>query len=208
MRNIDGVIVTVPHKLAYTALCDSVSSEAAFLGAVNTVRKTATGWHGDMFDGQGFVAALLKQGGVLQGKKALLAGAGGAGSAIAYSLLQAGVAELAILERDALRRDDLIRRLQGLGLAVVGVGSDDPTGFDVVINATPTGMQASDGLPFQVGKLTAQMFAGDVITAPEITPFISAARAVGCNTLLGADMFAEVRDLMVAFLLNKAEVAA
>ncbi|UOO87900.1 shikimate dehydrogenase [Vitreoscilla massiliensis] len=208
VQNIDGVIVTVPHKIAYKDLCDSVSPEAAFLGSVNTVRKTANGWHGDMFDGQGFVAALLKQGGVLQGKKVLLAGAGGAGGAIAYSLVQAGVAELAISERDAQRRDDLIVRLQGLGLASISIGSDDPTGFDVVLNATPSGMQAGDALPFQTDKLQAAMFVGDVITAPEVTPFITAGRALGCKSMIGLDMFAEVRDLMVQFLLQTEEARA
>ena len=208
IQNIDGVIVTVPHKMAYKNLCDSVSPEAAFLGSVNTVRKTATGWHGDMFDGQGFVAALLKKGGVLQGKKVLLAGAGGAGGAIAYSLVQAGVAELAIAERDAARRDDLIVRLQGLGLGKISVGSDDPSGFDVVLNATPCGMKADDPLPFQIDKLKAAVFVGDVITAPEVTPFIAAGRALGCPSMLGVDMFAEVRDLMVQFLLQGEEVQA
>ncbi|AUZ05078.2 MULTISPECIES: shikimate dehydrogenase family protein [Vitreoscilla] len=205
VQNIDGVIVTVPHKIAYKNWCDTVSEEAAFLGAVNTIRKTENGWHGDMFDGQGYVTAILKKGGELQDKNVLLAGAGGAGSAIAYSLLKAGVTKLAIHEQDVHRRDDLILRLQSLNLAEVVVGSEDPSGFDVVINATPTGIKAGDALPFQVDKLQSGMFAGDVITQPEVSPFIEAARAIGCNNMIGLDMFAEVRDLMVQFLLQQEE---
>ncbi|MDR8988230.1 Shikimate dehydrogenase (NADP(+)) [Burkholderia multivorans] len=77
MRNVDGVIVTVPHKFSAAAFCTSLSDEAAFLGAVNTLRRTADGgWHGGMFDGIGFVAALADAGCDLRGKRALLVGAG------------------------------------------------------------------------------------------------------------------------------------
>ena len=80
--NVDGIIVTVPHKFAYQALCDTSSERAAFLGAVNTLRRNADGsWHGDMFDGVGYVEAMRSKGVVLEGKRALLVGAGGAGSA-------------------------------------------------------------------------------------------------------------------------------
>ena len=90
----------------------------------------------------------------------------------------------------------------------ISIGSDDPSGFDVVLNATPCGMKADDPLPFQIDKLKAAVFVGDVITAPEVTPFIAAGRALGCPSMLGVDMFAEVRDLMVQFLLQGEEVQA
>jgi shikimate dehydrogenase len=47
------------------------------------------------------------------------------------------------------------------------------------------------------------MFVGCVITAPAVPPMIAAARALGCNTMTGADMFAQVKDLMVEFLMGK-----
>ena len=203
VQNIDGVIVTVPHKMAYKDLCDSLSPEAAFLGAVNTVRKTAKGWHGDMFDGLGFVTAMRDNGGEPQGKRALLVGAGGAGSAIAHALVMAGVSALAIHDEDAARRTTLVDRLAGLGRCPVLHGSADPTGFDMVLNATPVGMKAGDPYPLDVDKLQPSMFAGCVITMPAITPFIAAARAKGCGTMTGAHMFGRVRDLMVEFLLGK-----
>lgn len=203
-QNVDGIIVTVPHKLAVSKLCGSLSDAAAFLQSVNTMRRNPDGsWHGDMFDGTGFVAALQEKGCQLAGKRVLLVGAGGAGSAIAYTLAVSGVAELAITEPDAQRRDSLIARLQGLGKAKVVAGNYDPTGFDVVLNATPVGMKESDPYPLEVDKLTADMFCGCVITAPPVTPFIAAAQAKGCGTMGGADMFAKVRDLMIAFLLRE-----
>ena len=81
-------------------------------------------------------------------------------------------------------------------------GSTDPTGYDIVLNATPMGMKDSDPYPADVTKLNAAMFVGCVITAPAVSPLIAAARAQGCATMTGADMFGRVRDLMVDFLLT------
>lgn len=203
-QNVDGIIVTVPHKFACTDLCATTSERAAFLHTVNTMRRNADGsWHGDMFDGLGFVAAMQDNGCQPAGQKALLVGAGGAGSAIAHALVMAGVSELAIFDPDTQRRTALVERLAGLNRCPVGHGSPDPSGFDIVLNATPVGMKESDPYPLQVEQLSGAMFCGCVITAPAITPFIAAARAKGCATMTGAHMFARVRDLMVDFLLGK-----
>lgn len=203
LQNLDGVIVTVPHKIAAVAMADRVSERAAFLGAVNTLRRTETGWEGDMFDGLGHVAALKKAGCLLEGKRAILAGAGGAGSAIAHALVLAGVSELAIHEMDETRRSALIERLSSLGKAKVFAGSADPTGFDVVVNATPAGMKEGDPLPFDGDKLVSTMFIGEVITKPSVSPLVARAREIGCGAITGIDMFVEVRDLMVDFLCAK-----
>ena len=203
-QNVDGIIVTVPHKFACTDLCATTSERAAFLHTVNTMRRNADGgWHGDMFDGLGFVSAMQDNGCEPAGKNAQLVGAGGAGSAIAHALVMGGVSELAVFDPDDQRRTSLVDRLAGLKQCPVGHGSADPTGFDIVLNATPVGMKESDPYPLQVEKLDGRMFCGCVITAPAITPFIAAARAKGCGTMTGAHMFARVRDLMVDFLLGK-----
>ena len=202
-KNVDGLIATVPHKFACFAHCATASDRAAFLGAVNTMRRNADGtWHGDMFDGMGYVEALKSKGCNPEGQRALLVGAGGAGSAIAYSLMTAGVAELALHDEDHARRDSLAGRLAGLGLGKVSIGSPDPRGFGIVINATPIGMKPEDPHPVVSGHFTSDQFVGCVITVPAVPPMIAAARAVGCNTMTGADMFARVRDLMVRFLLG------
>lgn len=202
-QNVDGIIVTVPHKFSCFELCATTSDRAGFLKAVNTLRRNADGtWHGDMFDGMGYVEALKSKGCEPRGQRALLVGAGGAGSAIAYSLMTAGVKELAVHDADVVRRDALVARLASLGLGKVSAGSSDPTGFDLCINATPIGMKEGDPHPIDSTRFTAQQFVGCVITAPAVPPMIAAARAKGCNTLTGADMFARVRDLMVKFLLE------
>ncbi|MFM2036157.1 MAG: hypothetical protein RL459_1422, partial [Pseudomonadota bacterium] len=76
-KNVDGIIVTVPHKFACADLCGTTSERAAFLHTVNTMRRNPDGsWHGDMFDGLGFVTAMNDNGCKPEGKKALLVGAG------------------------------------------------------------------------------------------------------------------------------------
>jgi len=202
-QNVDGIIVTVPHKFASYDLCASTSERAAFLHTVNTQRRNPDGsWHGDMFDGLGFVEALRDQGGQPQGQRALLVGAGGAGSAIAHALVMAGVRELAIHDEDTLRRTTLVDRLAGLSQCPVLHGSANPSGFDLIVNATPMGMKVTDPYPLDIEKIDATMFVGCVITAPVITPLIATARARGCKTVTGTEMFGRVRDLMVDLLLG------
>ncbi len=202
-KNVDGIIATMPHKFAYFEVCTTTSERGAFLKSINTLRRNADGsWHGDMLDGMGYVKALALKGFNLQGQKALLVGAGGAGSAISFALATGGVLELAIHDGDMVRRDALIQRLAALGRCAVVAGSNDPTGFDIAINATPMGMKQGDPDPIDSRKFTAIMFVGCVITAPTVPPMIAAARALGCQTLTGVEMFAQVKDLMVEFLMG------
>jgi shikimate dehydrogenase len=202
-KNVDGVIVTIPHKFACFDLCATTSDRASFLKTVNTMRRNPDGtWHGDMFDGMGFCAAMTDAGCKMEGKRALLIGAGGAGSAIAYSLVMAGVSELAIHDEDDARRTTLVNRLASLNRGSVTHGSMNPTGFDIALNATPMGMKSGDPYPLDVAQISSNMFVGCVITAPAVSPLVQAARDKGCSTVTGADMFGRVRDLMVEFLLK------
>jgi shikimate dehydrogenase len=208
MKNVDGIIVTVPHKFSAAALCTTLSAEAEFLGAANMLRRTADGnWHGGMCDGAGFVAALVDEGYDPHGKRALLVGAGGAGSAIGHALMNAGVASLDIRDNDEARTTSLTGRLNALQRGEVGcVLSDvDAHTYDIVVNASPLGMRADDPLPIDVSRLPATTFVGDVVTMPPLTPLIEAARARGCPTVTGLQMFGRVCDRMVEFLLLDAQ---
>ncbi len=203
MPNVDGIIVTVPHKFDAARLCAHVTPRARSIGAANVVRRGTDGrWQGDMCDGEGYVAGLRKAGCELKGQRALLVGAGGAGSAIAHALVDAGVAALALHDADVQRREALAAKLRAYGTLVPSVGSTDPSGFDVVINATPMGMKASDPLPVDVRKFSRETFVGNVVTVPAVPPMIEAARAAGCGTMTGAGMFEAVRDRMVDFFLE------
>jgi shikimate dehydrogenase len=201
MKNLDGLIVTVPHKFACFRHCASASKRAGFIAATSIMRRRAEGgWHGDQFDGEGFVRAMRGKGVAPEGKRALLVGAGGAGSAIAYALIEAGVSVVAVHDADAGRRDALIGRIEALG-RLAEVGSDDPTGFDLVCNASPAGMRAGDPVPVRVERLTSAMYVGCVITVPVVTTLIAAARGLGCVTGTGGEMYEALQHLMVDFLL-------
>ena len=206
MPNVDGIIVTVPHKFDAARLCATVTPRARSIGAANVVRRAADGaWEGDMCDGEGYVAGLRRAGCEPRGRRTLLVGAGGAGSAIAHALVDAGVAGLALHDADPARREALAAKLQAYGAQAAlapSVGSTDPDGFDLVINATPMGMRPDDPLPVQVERLAATTFVGDVVTMPPVPPLIAEARARGCGTMTGAGMFEAVRDRMIHFYLD------
>ncbi|MHA3093029.1 shikimate dehydrogenase family protein [Acinetobacter brisouii] len=202
MLNTDGLIVTVPHKITALQCCDQVTDRAKFIGAVNTMRRTAAGWEGDMLDGTGMIQAIKAKHIQLKDKRAILAGAGGAGKAIAYELLMAGVTELAIFDVDTTRQQQLVEHLNALGQGKVIAHNNDPSGFDIVVNATPMGMNGDQSAAYLLDQLTAEMSVADVVTSPEKTPFISKALELGCTVVMGTEMFIQVRDLMVNYLLE------
>jgi len=84
----------------------------------------------------------------------------------------------------------------------VRTGATDPAGYGIVANATPMGMRESDPLPVDVDRLKPDTFVGDVITKPAVSPLIAAARAAGCGTSSGSDMFAAVSGLIVDVLVE------
>jgi shikimate dehydrogenase len=201
LKNVDGVFATVPHKHAAFRHCSTTTSRAAFDSSANLLRRNPQGgWHGDMSDGAGFVAALRQAGLDLRGKRAVQAGVGGAGGAIAYSLLEAGVAVLAVHDTDGPRQQSVIAKLNQVFPGRATEGSTNPEGFDLVVNATPAGMRPHDPLPFRTDTLDRRAFVGDVITWPEVTPLLAAARQAGCATTTGVDMFNASLAVMVDFM--------
>ena len=97
--NVVGALITMPHKSTTPALLDRVSVAARIAGACNAVRRAPDGsLEGDMFDGEGFVLGMRRNGFSARGCSALVVGSGGVGSAIAASLAGAGVARLALFD--------------------------------------------------------------------------------------------------------------
>ncbi|HWT60765.1 MAG TPA: shikimate dehydrogenase [Rhizobium sp.] len=193
LSNIHGALITMPHKIATMALLDEASTNAKVAGSCNAVRLTSNGrLIGDMFDGEGFVRGVLRKGKKVEGAKALVVGAGGVGSAIAASLAKAGVAHLAIVDANETTATALLDRLKTYYPHLhVTVGSLDPTGFDIVVNATPLGMRRGDPLPIDVDRISPSTFVGEVVMSREMTPFLEAARARGCTFQVGTDMLFE-----------------
>ena len=200
--NFGGMVVTVPHKTAIARLCDALTPDAAMVGAVNVVRRAPDGrLVGDILDGRGFVAGLRLSGIEPAGMRAYLAGAGGAANAIAFSLADAGVSLLTIHNRTRAKVEEMISRLRTVFPAVeLRVGSDDPSGHDLVVNATSLGMAESDPYPLDVNALTPVQTVAEIIMRPEITPLLVAARDKGCRIQLGMPMLAAQLDLMAKFM--------
>jgi shikimate dehydrogenase len=147
---------------------------------------------GDMFDGEGFVRGIRRKGFDVQGARALVVGSGGVGCAIAASLAVAGVAELMLHDVNAGAAQALAARLAEHYPSVrVGTGSKDPAGWDLVVNATPLGMEPGDPLPVDVDRLDARTFVGEVVMKAQITPLLAAAQARGCRVQVGTDMLFE-----------------
>ena len=204
LKNVDGVFATVPHKHAAYRHCATATPRAAFDASTNLLRRDARGgWHGDMSDGAGFVAALRAAGFEPRGKRAVQAGVGGAGGAIAYSLLEAGVSALAVHDTNTARRRAILAKLNEVFPGRASEGSSHPDGFDLVVNATPAGMRPDDPLPFLTEGLSRHVFVGDVITVPEVTPLLAAARRAGCRTTTGVDMFNASLAVMVDFMTGR-----
>lgn len=203
-RNVDGMIATVPYKFRARAACATLSDRARLLGAANVLRRNPDGsWHGDMTDGIGFGNAVRDKGVALAGRRALLVGAGGAGSAIGLALLDAGVADLAVFDLDVGRRDALVATLRSVHDNVAAATDADPTGFGLIANASPAGMRTGDPLPVPAAGLAPGMHVGDVVTAPEVPPLIAAARAAGCSTSTGTEMYQAQVDVITDFLLGR-----
>src|SRR5437899_3198538 len=194
LTNIRGALITMPHKVATAAMVDEVTPTALIAGSCNAILKRPDGTLlGDMFDGTGFVRGIERKGRTLQGGRALVVGAGGVGCAIAASLAAAGVAAIGIYDANAGSADTLGARLRKHYPDIsVTIGSKDPAGYDVVVNATPLGMKAGDPLPMDVSRISAQAFVGEVVMKQEFTPFLLAAKDKGCQVQVGTDMLFEM----------------
>ena len=193
LTNIRGALITMPHKVATVGLLDEVSATAQIAGSCNAVRRTADGrLVGDMFDGAGFVRGVQRKGLQLTGIRALVVGCGGVGSAIAASLAAAGVGAIGLFDAYAASAEGLADRLrQHYPALQVTVGSNDPAGYDLVVNGTPMGMNDGDPLPMDVARIAPSTFVGEVVMKQEMTAFLRAAQARGCRVQIGSDMLFE-----------------
>jgi shikimate dehydrogenase len=193
MSNIHGALVTMPHKVTTTELVDELTSTAVVAGAANAVLVREDGsLLGDQFDGEGFVRGVLRKGFDLKGKRALVVGNGGVGSPIAASLAAAGVGAMGLFDPNNAASESLGERLASAYPELqISTGSKDPEGYDLVVNATPLGMNDDDPLPMDVDRIAPTTFVGEVVMKQEVTPFLKAAMDKGCAVQVGKDMLFE-----------------
>ena len=191
--NIRGALITMPHKVTTVGLLDDASPAVKIAGSCNAVRRTGDGrLQGDMFDGEGFVRGLRRKGCALEGRRVLVVGCGGVGSAIAAALAAAGIGAITLFDARAESAQALGQRLAAHHPALqVTTGRNDPAGHDVVVNATPMGMNDGDAMPMDVSRIAPEAFVGEVVMKQEMTAFLKAARARGCRFQVGSDMLFE-----------------
>src|SRR3984893_4108454 len=193
LTNIRGALITMPHKVTTTRLVDELTPTVQIAGAANAVLLRDDGTLlGDQFDGAGFVRGVERKGFPLAGQRALVVGNGGVGSAIAASIAAAGVAALGLFDPSKEASESLAARIDEHSPQIrIDTGSSDPEGYDIVVNATPLGMNDGDPLPMDVDRISPGTFVGEVVMKQQITPFLQAAIDKGCRVQVGAGMVVE-----------------
>jgi shikimate dehydrogenase len=190
-----GANVTYPFKQEIIPLLDAVDPEAAQVGAVNTIAIApdgrATGYN---FDRRGWRKSFEATfgGESAKDKTVVQVGAGGAGRAVAYALMDLGVGTLILHDLDAAKADALRSEMATYyGAARCRLASElerDIAAADGVVNATQVGMSGFPGNPVPVAALKPQHWAADVIYTPMQTAFLKAAVAKGARVLNGSGM--------------------
>jgi shikimate dehydrogenase len=201
LANLDGLIITVPYKVRILAHVDRLLPTGAAVGAVNAMRRDKDGsWTGDMFDGRGLVRGLGQEGHAVAGRRVMQLGAGGAGSAVAFALAEAGVAALTLFDVDREKAESLAARVAAayprtaVRMAAPALGA-----CDILVNATPVGMAPGDGLPAELGPFDPALLVVDVIMTPPLTPLLRHAQACGCATMGGRSMLEGQADEVALF---------
>ena len=176
--NLGGLVITVPHKFAAARLLSDASHRVRITGAANAIRPTDTGWAGDLYDGEGFAIGVEANHGSVAGKRCAIVGAGGAGTAIALSLIDRRVAEIRIWDVDRPRADALRDRLAAFASMPVIV--EQPSQHDdIAINASSAGMSASDHLPFEPASLRRDTLICEAVMKPPKTRLLTIAESLG-----------------------------
>ncbi len=195
----NGFNVTFPVKQAILPLLDKVSLGAQQIGAVNTVTIDGDGTtHGHNTDRIGFLRGFEEGLGqaCIRGKPVLLIGAGGAGRAVAFALMDLGASDLVIHDVDASRSAGLAADVaKHYPAARCSVTSGTPSNLVThahaavgIVNATPIGMIGSLGIPAPPDAILPIHWVADIIYTPLQTEFIRLARSTGAKVLTADGM--------------------
>jgi shikimate dehydrogenase len=190
----NGLNITHPCKQLILEYLDEITPDARRLGAVNTVTIRDGRFTGHNTDFSGFAAALAAG---LPGAKldrVVQLGAGGAGSAVAYALLTAGVRELDLVDTDAGRCESRAAELAGLfpGQSVTARTTAELPRLmlqaDGLVHCTPIGMAAHPGVPLDMSLIESRHWVADIVYRPIETELVRESRAKGCAVLDGGRM--------------------
>jgi shikimate dehydrogenase len=187
IENLAGVIITIPHKTMAANIAIKKSPRVTIANAANALRPCEGGWESDLFDGEGFVRGMETAGHQLRQKSCALVGCGGAGAAIALALLDRGVVQLSVWDTDRSKCEILVERLRSIHKAEIVI-SLPRNSEDIVINATPLGMNPNDPLPFDLELLRSDAIVADVIMKPPRTKLLIRAAELGLTNQEGCHM--------------------
>ena len=188
----DGLNITHPFKQAVVPLLDELSDAAHDLGAVNTVvlRDGRAVGHNTDWSGYGRAFRAVLPDAVRD--RAVLVGAGGAGMAVGYALLDQGAAHLAVHDTDPERAEAavvrLTKRFDAHRVSVVEDLADALADADGLVNATPIGMHGHEGLPVEARLVRPHHWVSDVVYFPLETELVALARSRGCRVVPGGGM--------------------
>ncbi len=209
LGNLDGLVITVPYKARALALADSNLPMAQQVGAINALRRNPDGsWEGAIFDGVGLVRALRADGFEPAGRRVKMLGAGGAGSAVAIALAEAGARSLDIFDTDAARAAGLAQRVTTHYpdcKAHVAGDAAQLDGHELLINCTPIGMHPGEGMPAPFGRLDPELRVVDIIMKPRSTPLAEHAQACGCRVMNGVPMLDRQVEAVMSFFMEHAQ---
>lgn len=186
--------ITVPAKQVVLKYLDELSDDAARLGAVNTVLVRDGKFLGHNTDFSGFGTALSEGLPDVPMERVVQLGAGGAGAAVGYALLAAGVKCLTLFDLDPFRSGERAKVLTELfpdrdvrsaPSALIGEFLAEADGL---VHATPVGMHGHPGMPLDPGLLEPRHWVADVVYRPVETELLKAAAAKGCRVLDGGHM--------------------
>jgi shikimate dehydrogenase len=203
LANLGGVVFTIPYKVRALAFAEVLGAQAQVVGAINALGKGADGrWRAEIFDGLGCVEAFRQRGISFTGKRVMLVGAGGAGSAIAVAVGNERPASLRINDVDAGRATTIAARVARAnpGVAVTS-GTATTAEIDILLNASPVGMLGDSRLPIELDTLPRELVVFDAVVKPERTPLLALAGACGCTTVQGREMMRGQISRMVDFFL-------
>ncbi len=190
MPNLDGLIFTIPFKQRAVALAQHIGPNARIVGAINALTRGGQGqWNGEIFDGIGCVEGHRQRGISFAGKRVMLIGIGGAGSAIAVAIAHERPAAMRLFDLDTKRVDDLAQRITELDPSIeITVGAPVAEGMDNLLNASPVGMLEDRRMPITAATLPKSLIVFDAIVKPETTSFLALAEASGCTVVRGHEM--------------------
>lgn len=185
-----GLNITHPFKQAVLPFLDHRSDVADALGAVNTVLFQDGELIGDNTD---YTAFRRDCAGSLEGRdpqRILLAGAGGAGTAVALALVDHGVERLGVLDANEEAAEMLVERLRrlrptGSAYLVTHASADN---WDGVVNCTPMGMSNHPGMAIDPAAIAGLCWVQDIVYFPLKTGLLAQAEALGIETITGAGL--------------------